>query len=76
MVPLLLQEADNMSLAGNMNKATVSMLVDQLRGYEGTVSNLSLGKQSREIALREVRRIRKLLGWPDAPSYNKRPAAA
>lgn len=63
-----------MSLAGNMNAATVSMLVDKLRSFEATVSNLKIGKGDREKALGEVRRIRKLLGWPDAPSYNAAPA--
>lgn len=65
-----------MSIAGNMNKATVSMLVDQLRKHEATVADIKWGKSTREAAMREVRRIRKLLGWEDAPAYNKSAAAA
>lgn len=64
-------------IAGNMNKATVSGLVDTLHQHEERLKQpAKFGKAVREASLREARRIRKLLGWDDLPSYNKRPAAA
>jgi hypothetical protein len=51
------------------NPSELARLEDELEYYREKVLNHTLGKSSKELALKEVRRIENLLGFESKP-YN------